>query len=65
MERIECVGAIAAGSLRHDVQEWDRAEARTREERHGSSAREDRRLKLVYTPLDGALPSISLPIKKY
>jgi hypothetical protein len=53
MEKTKCVGAVAAGGLRHDVQGGNRTEVRTREERHGPSAREDRRLKLIYTPLDG------------
>ena len=53
MENTECVGAVAAGGLRHDVQGWDRTEVRTREEPPGPSAGEDRRLKLIYTPLDG------------
>ena len=58
MEKTECVGAIATGGLRHDIQGWDRTEVRIREERQGPSAREDRRLKPIYTPLDGGSTSV-------
>lgn len=53
MEKTEYVGAVAAGGLRYDIEGRDRAEVRPREERQDPSAGEDRRLKLIYTPLDG------------
>lgn len=51
VEKAECTGAVAAGGLRHQVPGRDRPEVRTREECHKPSAGEDRRLKLIYTPL--------------
>ncbi|MGE3976721.1 MAG: tyrosine-type recombinase/integrase, partial [Nitrospira sp.] len=39
--------------LREDVSGWDHAEVKTREEQQERSAREDCRLKPIYTPLDG------------
>jgi hypothetical protein len=61
MEQTECAGAVAASGLRYDMQGRDCAEVRTGEERQEPSAGEARRLKPIYTPLDGgSLVAIAL-----
>lgn len=58
MEETECSAVAAAGRLGNEIQRWSDAEVETHEERREPSTGKDRRLKSIYTLLDGSSPKL-------